>query len=656
MRMPEDEHAFDAKTDKKVLRGHRERCQNPDEVILEQLESTRLAPYEYRPLDRSRQEIRLLTIEPGSGSDMVRCTLKHAFLDTTPLPDYETTSYVCGDPAIKSTIILHGHEVQAMATSEAVLRRMRLRDISRTVWIDSICIDQNDTGERGHQVGMMYQVYTKTWRNLIWLGPADGTLAESINAMEAILREIALETRNYADFQETVYDMKNLVGRFSDIPLLNTADYVAFLRLVDNLWFSRLWIVQEASLAPLSICHYGEFKISLIKILRAAEWLNHKWYQLPEIPLTARRALRNAGQIADYVDQEYGFYYMSIGVVPVMVNLLRHFGQLQTYDRRDRVFAILGLWQIFTKAATLPDILRPNYNLSVGEVTRNSIRYAIEDCNDLRVLEWISEPSPKPRDASWSSWVPDLDLDRKDEPRSAILGFFDATNDATMILEKDAKRPNDLVVSGVLLDSVAEVHPAFKPRMTPSGTPGYMTDMSVDDMFNLVADLERPRGKQSWVETPAGGLETIIALVLLGGHFRGTRIIHQAVNGFRDFGAYLDKYEEFPGRLWDFENSESDENLSAREFWNEAWTNVCYRALYHTTTGHMGLGPRCTQPGDVVAILYGSRYPIVLRPASGLPKGTYRLLGTSYVYGIMDGEAVRRHKEMGLEDDVFRIV
>jgi hypothetical protein len=39
-----------------------------------------------------------------------------------------------------------------------------------------------------------------------------------------------------------------------------------------------------------------------------------------------------------------------------------------------------------------------------------------------------------------------------------------------------------------------------------------------------------------------------------------------------------------------------------------------------------------------------------------LSKSSYRLLGVSYVYGIMDGEAVRRHKEMGLEDDVFRIV
>lgn len=78
--------------------------------------------------------------------------------------------------------------------------------------------------------------------------------------------------------------------------------------------------------------------------------------------------------------------------------------------------------------------------------------------------------------------------------------------------------------------------------------------------------------------------------------------------------------------------------------------------VFHTTTGYIGIGPRCAQPGDVVAILYGSNLPMVMRSLPGLPKGRYSLLGASYVNGIMDGEAVRRHQEMGLEDDVFRIV
>ena len=40
---------------------------------------------------------------------------------------------------------------------------------------------------------MMCQIYAKTFGNLVWLGPCNPTIAESINAMEAILQEIAVE-------------------------------------------------------------------------------------------------------------------------------------------------------------------------------------------------------------------------------------------------------------------------------------------------------------------------------------------------------------------------------------------------------------------------------------------------------------------------------
>jgi hypothetical protein len=239
-RVPEDAQASDATTGRNALRGHRERCQT-------YLTANGTARYQYRCLDRSRREIRLLILEPGSGTDMIRCTLEHAFLDTTPQPLYETISYVCGDPSNKLPIILCGHGVQAMATSEAALRRMRLRDQPRTLWIDSICIDQNNTAERGHQVGMMYQIYSMTFRNLIWLGPYDDSISEPIAAMEAMQQELVIETRDYADFQKVLFHENNDF-RLSNTPLPKAIDCLAFLRLLDNPWFSRLsWLHSQSS-------------------------------------------------------------------------------------------------------------------------------------------------------------------------------------------------------------------------------------------------------------------------------------------------------------------------------------------------------------------------------------------------------------------------
>ena len=635
-RVPEDAQASDATAGINALRGHRERCQT-------YLTANGTARYQYRCLDRARREIRLLILEPGSGTDMIRCTLEHAFIDTTPQPLYETISYVCGDPSNKLPIILCGHGVQAMATSEAALRRMRLRDQPRTLWIDSICIDQNNTVERGHQVGMMYQIYSMTFRNLIWLGPYDDSISEAIAAMDAIQQEIVIETRDYADFQMVIHGNTGML-QFSNAPLSKTIDCLAFLRLVDNPWFSRLWIVQEVSLAPTSMCHYGDFEVSFTNILRSAVWLRLKRYQM-RTPLSALDRLQRTAAMFDSADKTYGRFHTMVDT-PVMVALLMQFGGLQTFDRRDRVFAILGLWQMFTETTMLPGVLEPDYNLRVYEVFQIYIRYAIEESIRLTPLEWISEPSREARDSLWPSWLPAIDIDEfgENKPSFMLGGLFDVDDGVPMILKNDSKRPNDLIVSGILLDSISEVSAAVNLDTTPS------------QMLTLMAGLERPRC-ESWVETPVGDLETQIGLTLIGGGFRNVRASHQeAFQGYRSFKAYLKEHGEFPPRARDILSSASNEEKLASTYVDGVANTANHRAVFHTTAGHIGLGPRCAQPGDVVTILYGCSLPMVMRPLPGLPEGSYRLLGTSYVYGIMDGEAVRRHKDMGREDDVFRIV
>ena len=69
-------------------------------------------------------------------------------------------------------------------------------------------------------------------------------------------------------------------------------------------------------------------------------------------------------------------------------------------------------------------------------------------------------------------------------------------------------------------------------------------------------------------------------------------------------------------------------------------------------SGHIGIGPPTMQTGDVVAVLFGGYTPFVLRPDEG---GQWSLVGECYVQGIMEGEAVERHWEVGGRDEVFHI-
>ena len=83
-----------------------------------------------------------------------------------------------------------------------------------------------------------------------------------------------------------------------------------------------------------------------------------------------------------------------------MSNCLAQFKYLGAFDRKDHVYAILGLWQFFTKATMLPDVLKPDYTLSVCEVFTRATRFAIEESQRLHIMERVSESPPS---SSWPS-------------------------------------------------------------------------------------------------------------------------------------------------------------------------------------------------------------------------------------------------------------
>jgi hypothetical protein len=50
----------------------------------------------------------------------------------------------------------------------------------------------------------------------------------------------------------------------------------------------------------------------------------------------------------------------------------------------------------------------------------------------------------------------------------------------------------------------------------------------------------------------------------------------------------------------------------------------------------MGIGPSCTQKGDVVAVLLGGAHCFLLRPKDK----QYQLVGNAYVHGMMQGQSI----------------
>lgn len=102
--------------------------------------------------------------------------------------DYAALSYVWGpqDPASMRDIVVNNKVIRVGCNLEAALRAMQDSTELRAglkLWVDSICINQNDIMERSHQVRRMRAIYSGARSIIVWLGEAD---ADTHKAMELI--------------------------------------------------------------------------------------------------------------------------------------------------------------------------------------------------------------------------------------------------------------------------------------------------------------------------------------------------------------------------------------------------------------------------------------------------------------------------------------
>ena len=85
--------------------------------------------------------IRVLDLHPGSGEQELVGALRTTKLGECP---YTALSYVCGDTTLTHSINVSGHQLGIYKNAFELLTRFRDPNAVVTVWIDGICIYQND--------------------------------------------------------------------------------------------------------------------------------------------------------------------------------------------------------------------------------------------------------------------------------------------------------------------------------------------------------------------------------------------------------------------------------------------------------------------------------------------------------------------------------
>lgn len=241
--------------------------------------------FEYAPLDLGRPALRLLHLKaackattlqrkrsllegespPATEKEPVmECELIEAFFDTDLVPDYEAVSYTWGSADDPREICLEGSAFLVTHNLWLLLHDIRYLNEDRILWVDAICIDQGNHGERGHQVQQMNQIYHNAQRVILWLGP--------------LTKPISILMDSLADVQQQIYGLnwtpddprwriiKERIHGFSGMHE-NTLRR-ALMDLLKRPWFRRVWIIQEVANARAAIVHCG-FKSVSPRILTA---------------------------------------------------------------------------------------------------------------------------------------------------------------------------------------------------------------------------------------------------------------------------------------------------------------------------------------------------------------------------------------------------
>jgi hypothetical protein len=98
---------------------------------------------------------------------------------------YEASSYDWGNPMPRRRLQFGNKWLSITTNLSAALHRLRLPEQKIYLWIDQMCINQADLGERSSQVNMMSSIYTHAQHVIAWVG--ENHLEEAIVARDFIL-------------------------------------------------------------------------------------------------------------------------------------------------------------------------------------------------------------------------------------------------------------------------------------------------------------------------------------------------------------------------------------------------------------------------------------------------------------------------------------
>ncbi|KAG0561112.1 hypothetical protein KC19_9G038200 [Ceratodon purpureus] len=605
-----------------------------------------------KSLDSNRQEIRLLSIVPGQEAEDIQCTLSVISLHDDP--KYTALFYVWGDSNTRKQISVNRTSFDVTLNLESALRHIRMSDVQQTVWVDAVCINQNDVSERNQQVALMGDLYTQAAEVIIWLGIGNKYLD--------MLAEVISETGLPTPPSELPADNARLQEYAVELCKINV-----LFKIISQLpWWTRIWTVQECLLSvtdPIFQCGSKRFSWTAffriywdlyqrLRRMKVLQFESHPDYQ---------ELLKAVGGDADAVVDFDSFLPLdSIGVLrrnlgsgtrlPLSECVAACLGRKATLAH-DYIYGILGLVSMELRQEITTD-----YNMSYRDLYQDFVELILFDgtSDDFQFFTWITfdlSPDGQP------SWIPDLSHQRSSRYSALFLASPQPWRSVGEVWISD---DNELLLHrGVYLDVLDSVHPITIERNEWRASLSKLEKISKMPR-NEAGQLEQnpPFPPQELINASRAFHCRHLFQAALQATLKDEVQINDTLSNYW-WDVMMDENHEHFNMIRSIEGSLLRPELNGMSISTVigrmlAYTHVACkgRSLVKSRGGLRGISVPHAEPGDVIVGLLGWHMLVILRPG----KDFYTIVGGVYVGGLMDWNVLDRCYERGeLTEATFRI-
>ncbi|TVY57966.1 Heterokaryon incompatibility protein 6,OR allele [Lachnellula cervina] len=376
------------------------------------------------------RRFRLLEVEPSASKDQVM-TCNMSWYDLEAAPKYTAVSYVWGSSEPNSTMILNGKECRTTSSALIALKGLRSRWRKKKFWIDAICIDQSSNADKAEQIAIMAGIYRNAKQVTVWLGSdQESTLALSL------ARRLWIRTRLSGVTGSSSYSL--------DAP---EPAWQALLRLLQNCWFQRSWVVQEVMSSNV-VVRYGNAEIDWVTLSRFAMAVESEPQSMQKLySLSKNKDPNSSGSDAlkiKYIRIMEEFRSMHsaedqhLSLLFYLIRMFRSGCRFKATNTQDRIYALLNLSglaedtvfnDLLNKSRMLGNVNpqnTPDYSERLSEFFTTVARHFLSSGPENRRLDFLAHAGTaytygRDRLPNLPSWVPDWSLE--DPPCLPLIGY-----------------------------------------------------------------------------------------------------------------------------------------------------------------------------------------------------------------------------------------